>query len=187
MRLPGPDLLGLVFGCSEFALSIVRRSRGAVVRADSNSLRVLWVTILASVALAIVAAAQFPGARSALLELLYPLGLALFVAGLALRWWAIVHLGRFFTVDVAIADDHRVVDDGPYRYVRHPSYTGVLLAFAGYGVCVGNWLSLLLVTVPIALAFGRRIQVEETALQASLGEAYRQYAGRTRRLLPCLY
>ncbi len=63
----------------------------------------------------------------------------------------------------------------------------MLLAFAGYGVCVGNWLSLALVTVPIALAFARRIQVEETALQASLGEAYRQYAGRTRRLLPCLY
>jgi protein-S-isoprenylcysteine O-methyltransferase len=62
-----------------------------------------------------------------------------------------------------------------------------VLAFAGYGVCVGNWLSLLILTVPIAFAFVRRIQVEETALNASLGEAYREYSGRTRRLVPLIY
>jgi protein-S-isoprenylcysteine O-methyltransferase len=187
MRLPGPDLLGVVYGLSEIALSIFKRSRASAARADSNSLRVLWITILASVATAVIAAARVPAAHSRLLEYLYPLGLVLFVLGLALRWWSIVHLGRFFTVDVAIAADHHVVDTGPYRFVRHPSYAGAVLAFAGYGVCVGNWLSLLILTVPIAFAFVRRIQVEETALNASLGEAYREYSGRTRRLVPLIY
>jgi protein-S-isoprenylcysteine O-methyltransferase len=187
MRLPGPDLLGLVYGLSEIALSIFKRSHGSAARADSNSLRVLWITILASVATAVIAAARVPAAHSRLLEYLYPLGLLLFVLGLALRWWSIVHLGRFFTVDVAIAADHHVVDTGPYRFVRHPSYAGALLAFAGYGVCVGNWLSLAILTVPVAFAFARRIQVEEVALNASLGEAYREYSGRTRRLVPFIY
>ena len=55
----------------------------------------------------------------------------LFVAGLILRWWAIITLGRFFTVDVTIEKDHELVERGPFRIVRHPSYTGVLLAFVG--------------------------------------------------------
>ena len=57
----------------------------------------------------------------------------LFVAGLILRWWAIIMLGRFFTVDVTIEKDHELVERGPFRIVRHPSYTGVLLAFVGLG------------------------------------------------------
>jgi protein-S-isoprenylcysteine O-methyltransferase len=111
----------------------------------------------------------------------------LFVTGLALRWWAIVHLGRFFTVDVAIADDHRVVATGPYRFVRHPSYTGAIVAFVGYGICLGNRVSLLALAVPVTLAFLQRIKVEEAALHAALGDAYGDYAQRTRALLPFVY
>lgn len=187
MRLPGPDLIGMVFGASEIALSIFRRSKGAVAHADGHSLRVLWMTILASVVVAVFAPALVPAAHSQLLENIYPLGLVLFVLGLALRWWAIVHLGRFFTVDVAIAADHRVVDSGPYRWLRHPSYTGAIVAFLGYGLCMCNWVSLLAVAVPVTLAFVHRIAVEEAALHRALGEAYGQYAARTRRLLPFVY
>lgn len=187
MKLPGPDLLGILYGCSEIALSIFKRSRGAARQADDRTLRFLWVTILVSVALAVMAAALLPRAHSRWLEFLYPLGLLLFAAGLALRWWSIVHLGRFFTVDVAIATDHHVVDTGPYRLVRHPSYAGAILAFAGYGICLGNWVSLLAVTLPIARAFLLRIEVEERALSAALGHSYREYASRTRRLLPFVY
>ena len=71
--------------------------------------------------------------------------------------------------------------------MRHPSYSGAILAFAGYGICVGNWLSLALVVVPVSWAFVRRIEVEEEALAAALGEAYRAYAARTRRLVPGIY
>jgi protein-S-isoprenylcysteine O-methyltransferase Ste14 len=187
MVLPGPDLLGIAFGCSELALSAVKRSRGRSRPAGDRTLRMLWVTILLSVAVAVMSATLLPQAGSRLLEFLYPLGLALFVTGLALRWWAIVHLGRFFTVDVAIADDHRVVATGPYRFVRHPSYTGAIVAFVGYGICLGNRVSLLALAVPVTLAFLQRIKVEETALHAALGDAYGDYAQRTRALLPFVY
>jgi protein-S-isoprenylcysteine O-methyltransferase len=104
-----------------------------------------------------------------------------------LGMWSIVHLGRFFTVDVAIASDHHVVDTGPCRRVRHPSCAGAVLAFAGHGICLGNWVSLLAVTVPVARAFLLRIEVEERALIAALGDSYREYASRTHRLLPFVY
>jgi protein-S-isoprenylcysteine O-methyltransferase len=115
------------------------------------------------------------------------IGLLLFVTGILLRWYSIIHLGRFFTVDVAISAEHRVIDSGPYRFVRHPSYTGALIAFIGVGLYVRNWISLLLLILPITAAFLWRIRIEEQALIAGLGEDYRRYAARTKRLIPFLY
>ena len=114
-------------------------------------------------------------------------GLTLFAIGILLRWYSIVHLGRFFTVDVSIAGDHKVIDSGPYRLVRHPSYSGALLAFVGYGLCLRNWAALLIVVIPITAAFLWRIHVEERALTETLGDDYRRYASRTERLIPFLY
>jgi protein-S-isoprenylcysteine O-methyltransferase len=187
VRLPGPDLLGLLFGVSELCLAIVKRSRSSARQADDGTLRMLWITILLSVAVAVLAPSLLPQAGSRVLAALYPLGLALFAGGLALRWWAILHLGRLFTVDVAIATDHHVVDTGPYRWIRHPSYTGIVLAFAGLGICIGNTVSLLACIVPVTFALLVRIRVEEAALVTSLGDAYREYAQRTRALIPLLY
>lgn len=111
-------------------------------------------------------------------------GELLALTGLALRIWSILTLGRFFTFAISIADDHRVVQDGPYRFLRHPSYSGVLLILLGVGVCMRNWLSLVtIVTIP-ALAFAVRITAEEAALDAALGADYRAYAERTSRLIP---
>ena len=76
--------------------------------------------------------------------MLAPLAVVLFVAGLILRWWAIITLGRFFTVDVTIEKDHELIQRGPFRVVRHPSYTGVLLAFVGVALSFRNWAPCLL-------------------------------------------
>src|ERR1041385_4883717 len=92
----------------------------------------------------------------------------LFAAGLILRWWAIVTLGRFFTVDVTIEKDHELVESGPFEWVRHPSYTGVLLAFLGWGLTLRNWAAIAVVLVPICAAFVRRMNVEENALRGAL-------------------
>ncbi len=187
MDLPTAQSLGICYGLSEVALGIFKRSGTPSQATDRSSLRFLWFVILASIALSIVAAKTMPQFGSQLLAVGYSLGVLVFVLGLALRWYAIVYLGRFFTVDVAIAEDHRVVDSGPYGVVRHPSYTGALLAFLGFGICLGNWLSLALIILPIALAFMRRIHVEEAALNAALGERYAAYARRTKRLVPWVY
>src|SRR5436190_5233503 len=96
----------------------------------------------------------------------------LFAMGLAIRWWAIVILGRFFTVDVVIEKDHELVERGPFRWVRHPSYTGVLLAFLGWAMTLWNWIAMAVVLVPILVAFLRRMNVEEAALRGALGERY---------------
>jgi protein-S-isoprenylcysteine O-methyltransferase len=178
----------LIFPISEIALAIFRRAdrRTADVR-DRGSMRLLWVAIGLAIVLA-VAAQWVPAAEiSAPLPLVQALALALLVAGLGIRWAAIATLGRFFTVDVAVLPEHALVERGPYRYVRHPSYTGLLLAFAALGLYCGNWLSvaaLLVVTTPAVL---RRIAAEEAALRHGLGAAYDAYCARTKRLVPGVY
>ena len=181
-------LLGVVvalFPVSEVALAIMRRSRGRAARSeDRGSMRLLWVGIVLGVGLAIAAqgvrAARIPGPAS----VVRVAALALMVAGLALRWSAILTLGRLFTVDVAIHRDHSVVQRGLYRHVRHPSYTGALIAFLGLGLFFGNWLSLIVLLVPITLAICNRVAKEERALLASLGPEYAAYCARTRRFIP---
>jgi protein-S-isoprenylcysteine O-methyltransferase Ste14 len=98
-----------------------------------------------------------------------------------------VTLGRFFTVDVTIEKDHEQVERGPFRLVRHPSYTGVLLAFVGFALTLRNWGAILVVLLPIFVAFVRRMNVEENALTEALGNQYRDYIRRTKRLVPGIY
>ena len=115
------------------------------------------------------------------------IGLIVLAAGVTLRTWAILTLGRLFKFVVVIQDDHRVVAAGPYRLLRHPSYTGALAAFLGVGIALDNWLSMLtLVALPLA-AILVRIRVEEAELGTALGQEYRSYASRTRRLVPGLW
>ena len=180
------SLLGILFALSELIISFKRRAIGS--DRDRGSLQLLWVVIVVSVVFAYNAAYTFPaGNLGALADAARDVGYALFFAGIALRWYAIIYLGRFFTVNVAIAHDHELIDDGPYRHVRHPSYTGALLAFLGLGLAMANWLSILLMIVPIFLVFRRRMNVEEAALLSGLGEPYRSYMQRTHRLLPKIY
>ena len=114
-------------------------------------------------------------------------GMVLMGLGLVVRTWAVVHLGRFFTVNVAVAADQRIIDTGPYRSVRHPSYTGVLLLALGVGLCFGNVASFLVIVIPMIALLLKRMRVEEEVLAAALGKAYRDYMGRTKRLIPGVY
>ncbi len=182
--------LGYAFMFSEFILAAMRRSRGGDSGgADRGSLVLLWVVIVISITLAYSFSYTEPVASfgDILKAPLRIVGLAVFVAGLALRWYAIIHLGRFFTVNVAIASDNSVIDTGPYKYVRHPSYTGALMAFLGLGLCLANWLSLACAIVPTVGAFLWRIRIEEAALLNGLGDKYRDYMRHTQRLIPGIF
>jgi len=113
-------------------------------------------------------------------------GIALMLAAIAFRFYAMSVLGKFFTYQVAIHPGQTVVDTGPYRYLRHPSYTGALITLAGLGLALGNWASLLALLGCMGAAYYYRISVEESALVAALGEPYKQYMRRTWRLVPFL-
>jgi protein-S-isoprenylcysteine O-methyltransferase Ste14 len=110
-------------------------------------------------------------------------GVVVMVTGLVLRIWAVLTLGRSFRTTVEVHRDQRVVDTGPYRSVRHPSYTGLLLVVLGFEIGTRVWPAVLLVLLPCA-AVVRRIAVEEAFLLAALGPSYAAYRGRTRRLVP---
>jgi protein-S-isoprenylcysteine O-methyltransferase Ste14 len=187
--------LGLVYLGSELLLTLTRRSRSKTgTKQDRSTLGMLWVVIGLSIAAGIFVARSNFLWESGLWMFDLPAGPAvaiaavlLFAAGLALRWWAIITLGRFFTVDVVIEKDHEVVEGGPFRWVRHPSYTGVLLAFLGWALTLRNWVAIAVVLVPIFVAFVRRMNVEEEALGRALGDRYADYMKRTKRLVPFIY
>lgn len=189
MVVPGwvAVLLVAAFPLSEIALGIFKRAKSESSRdEDRGSLRLLWIVItlsvLAAVACQWVPAARLP--RSPALRL--GLFLGLLIGGLVLRWAAILYLGRFFTTNVAIHEGHTLVQSGMYRFVRHPSYTGMLLAFLGLAAFYWNWLSMLALMVPITFAVANRILKEERALRLVFGHEYDAYCARTKRLIPCL-
>lgn len=112
------------------------------------------------------------------------LGIVLIYVGLAFRLYAIIVLGRYFTPSVAIIADQPVVEDGPYKLIRHPAYTGLLIMFLGFGLGSTNWLSLLSLMGCALIGLSYRIYVEERILQEHLGQRYREYMQRTKRLIP---
>ena len=118
---------------------------------------------------------------------LFVVGVCCVLAGTALRRYAVVTLGRDFTVDVVTQASQPVVDVGPYRYIRHPAYAGLLLSLFGLGLALGNWVGLLAMVLLPGSAFGYRIAVEEAALLSTLGEPYARYMRRTWRLIPYLF
>jgi protein-S-isoprenylcysteine O-methyltransferase len=184
------NLLWLVvvsFPASEIVLAYLKRaSRSGATARDRGSMQLMWAVITA----AVFAAVFLTNYRRAAIRLPAPAlesaALVLLGGGLALRWAAILTLGRFFTPDVAVHQGHRLVASGPYRYLRHPSYTGLLAAFLGLGLFFGNWLSLAALMIPITLAVLHRVRIEEAVLLEALGPDYAEYRARTKRLIPGL-
>jgi protein-S-isoprenylcysteine O-methyltransferase len=182
------EYLALAFGLSEIALGIRKRAgRVHAESRDAGTLRLVWFAIAIAIVGSMLTRDRVALGRFELGPALHVAALALLAAGIGLRWWAIFVLGRFFTVDVAIHADHHVVASGPYALLRHPSYTGALLAFVAIGLTYGSWPALAVLIVPILAALIVRIRVEERALDSALGDAWRSYAAKTARLVPLVW
>ena len=108
-------------------------------------------------------------------------------AGIALRWWSFRALGRYFTFRVMTSADQPVITSGPYRFLRHPSYLGILLALLGLALTYGNWISVASLLILPLIGFVNRIRVEEGALATTLGERYTSYAAGRKRLIPFVW
>jgi len=182
-----PQVIGPLWGISELTLTLTRRSKSDATSKDRHSLGLIWVVNLAAIWLGIIAMYHLRACDLPYRSQIAAGCFVLVILGLAFRWYAIICLGRFFTTNVAIARDHRVVDTGPYRFIRHPSYTGALLAAFAFSLSFGNWGVLLIIFLPILAATLWRIHIEEAALLEALGEDYRRYMQRTRRLVPGVY
>lgn len=122
----------------------------------------------------------WPGGR------LWPLlaGIVLIVIGIGLRAWSIATLGRFFQYRIEVQAGHQVITDGPYRYVRHPSYSGLALALIGIALASGDVLSLVAVVLLGGAGLAVRIRAEERQLTEALGASYERFAAERNRLVP---
>jgi protein-S-isoprenylcysteine O-methyltransferase Ste14 len=114
-------------------------------------------------------------------------GMVIFACGEALRIWSRFTLGRYFTYYVMTSADQPVITDGPYRFVRHPSYSGILLMLIGVGAVYGNWFGLAAFVVIASGGLMYRIFVEENALTEAMGDRYRSYAATHKRLVPFVW
>ncbi len=187
-HLAGLLLLVVTLGWGMMEISHAGRAReGATkVGGGGRGFAVLPSLLVATVLLHLAprmvpAAAIRPGAAA------FAVGMVILVAGLVLRGWSIMTLGEYFTGTVAVSADQPVVTGGPYRVLRHPSYTGLLLALAGLGLTAANWVSFAGVVVLPLAAMLWRIHAEERALLATLGDRYRAYAAQHKRLIPLIW
>ena len=114
----------------------------------------------------------------------YYVGIAVMLAGIAFRQWAIAVLGRYFSSVIGVQEEQKVVESGPYRSIRHPSYTGVLIFYAGMGLAVQSWAAVLVDITIFGLVYCYRIFLEERILISELGNSYVEYMRRTKRLIP---
>jgi protein-S-isoprenylcysteine O-methyltransferase Ste14 len=115
----------------------------------------------------------------------YWAGVTLLVLGLALSIWARAYLGRNWSGVVTLKVDHELVRAGPYRYVRHPIYSGLLLAFLGTAIVRGDWSGL----VGAAMAFAalwRKLRLEERWMEETFGAQYAKYRAEVAALIPFL-
>jgi protein-S-isoprenylcysteine O-methyltransferase len=116
-----------------------------------------------------------------------PIGAVITSSGIVLRVWALTTLGKFFTMPITIRDDHRLLTEGPYRWVRHPAYTAGILMAVGMPIVLGTWVGLLVTLTACLSAYVYRIRVEERVLAQHFGSEYADYSQRTWRLLPWVY
>jgi protein-S-isoprenylcysteine O-methyltransferase Ste14 len=176
------------------ATVLVRTIRSVGVRAHLASNRgqdrlsgpALIGFLLLAIFVGSTAAKRVPAA--AIMEgrpVVFAFALLLAIVGIVLRWYAIVTLGRFFSMRVQTTSDQQVVESGPYRFVRHPSYTGALMTVLGVLAMSTNWVTLACFVIALP-GFAYRIHVEEHALASELGDQYRDYMRRSKRLVPFL-
>jgi protein-S-isoprenylcysteine O-methyltransferase Ste14 len=162
-----------------------RRSTGNV--RDRGSLIVLWLVIFVSLTVGISIGQSHPPTMFAGAHWIRKVALALLIVGLAVRWAAIITLGRSFSANVAIHATQTVHKTGLFRFVRHPSYSGLVLIFAAVGVHTRNWIALAIILIPTTIALLYRIHVEEAALTHAFGQEYLDYSQCTKRLIPGIY
>jgi protein-S-isoprenylcysteine O-methyltransferase Ste14 len=176
--------LCLLFALEEFVLI---KAHSTIGESDPLSRRIELAAIwLPAIGIAVTGATmrsgglRFGGAVNAA-------GVILCLAGLSLRYWSRRVLGRFFTIGVVRQEGHEVITGGPYRFVRHPGYLGLLFFYTGLPLVVGSRIGLLALTLPAVIVFVLLVVVEDDKLESALGDPYTAYRRKSWRLLPGIW
>lgn len=183
LNFPAP--LVVIYALSELLVLRFKRKDSYADDHDDGSLQLVVLCTMAGFTL-FGLGMLVPQARLALLAPLFKPAIGVFALGLFLRWYAILRLGRSFTTEVAIVVGHTLVDKGLFRFVRHPSYAGLLLMLLAIGIRSGNVVALVLLEGPVIAGLLYRIRIEEAALTEAFPE-YADYMRKTWRLIPFLY
>jgi protein-S-isoprenylcysteine O-methyltransferase Ste14 len=180
-------IISTVWALSELLLTRLFRSGNEGSKEfDKRSLSLIWVTLTVSIMTGVfLSKATFHPFTSS--EATSYTGLALIVTGMVIRFLAIRALGKFFTVDLTFQKEQSLIKEGLYKHIRHPAYAGSLLSFLGLGLALNNWLSTLIVFIPVFLSMLYRIRLEEKMLLEKTGAEYREYMQHTRRLIPKIF
>ena len=172
----------------EIVLSVILRSGKTAQKSDKGSKAIVILAANLAVGLGFSMAIAFPGfAIQSAWKPVFDAGIAIWLIGSLFRFYSMRTLGWLFTYDVAISAGQHVVDRGPYRWLRHPSYLGSLIAEIGFGMTLTNWLAMFLPALCLGAAYAYRIRLEEKVLLQGLGSPYRDYVQRTWRLIPFVF
>ena len=183
-----PILQGLWGTWTVIWLAGAIRNKRTQRRQSARATLAYRLPIMAGLVLILLPPSRYPltGQVFARAAWLQPMGAILVALGLAFTVWARWRLGRNWSGSVTVKQDHKLIESGPYRWVRHPIYTGLLVALAGTALVNDHWLSY--AGIPPAL-FGmwRKWKAEESFMRETFGEAYRAYTARTRALIPLIW
>jgi protein-S-isoprenylcysteine O-methyltransferase Ste14 len=180
-------VFSVLYAFFELYMSMRQRNRRTVEKTeDKFSVWIIVCSISAGYWLSFFAASTRTG-RIYHWDTLFVIGSVLVIIGLIIRVTSIFTLKKQFTYTVTKVEDHQLIEKGLYRFIRHPGYLGQLIIFLGISVTLSNWLSVLLMIIPVLSGYIYRIIVEEKFMAQQLGQIYLDYQNRTKRLIPGIY
>jgi protein-S-isoprenylcysteine O-methyltransferase Ste14 len=177
----------ILYGFFEIFMSMrQKRLRSIVKHGDKGSIWLLIISISIGYWLSFIIAATRIG-RIYHWNVFFVFGAILVIIGLLIRVTSIMTLKKQFTYTVTKIENHDLIERGLYKNIRHPGYLGQLIIFTGISTSLSNWLSIVLMMVPVLLGYVYRISVEERFMTEQMGQAYIDYQKRTKRLIPMIY
>jgi protein-S-isoprenylcysteine O-methyltransferase Ste14 len=176
-----------LYGFFEVFMNLRQRRKNKVTTSsDKSSLWWLYGLITVGYALSFSIGATKIG-RIYYWNTFFVTGIALFVIGFMIRIHSLLTLKQYFTYSVAKLENHKIIETGLYKFIRHPGYLGQLIIFIGISTSISNWISIFAMMIPVTLGYLYRIKVEERFMLEQLGEDYLKYQERTKRLIPSIY
>jgi protein-S-isoprenylcysteine O-methyltransferase Ste14 len=180
-------VVSYLYGFFEVFMNLRQRNRSNVTTSrDRGSLWLLYSLITVGYALSFSIGATKIG-RIYYWNTFFAIGMGLIVIGLMIRIHSMLTLKQFFTYSIAKVENHKIIETGLYKFIRHPGYLGQLIIFFGISTSISNWLSILVMMIPITVGYIYRIKMEESFMIEQMGEDYLNYQERTKRIIPLIY